>query len=244
VVDRSYSHIILDHSHDVSAEVVASPPRAEGWYLNPFDCREQMYWTGLGWTKRRGSAGMPVVELGFEVPEQLRDVRIRAEMHHRKDQRVPRRASNGEFGAAFVSLALLALALFVLDVLVIADPGVGSASFSFSDIRAEGRPPGISAFLFGYFGPGFVTTLIIGVAFIVAVCVARFGESGVPQQMMRFVPVFGLLGLWYLLAIVLLRNNADFGSGGLRLGAWLGPVGLFACAASAAVIAKPEKPAD
>ena len=187
---------------------------------------------------------IPINDWICQDPHPPVDFEFRVSVRELHEFEPPRRASNGEFGAAFVSLALLALALFVLDVLVIADPGVGSASFSFSDIRAEGRPPGISAFLFGYFGPGFVTTLIIGVAFIVAVCVARFGESGVPQQMMRFVPVFGLLGLWYLLAIVLLRNNADFGSGGLRLGAWLGPVGLFACAASAAVIAKPEKPTD
>ena len=155
----------------------------------------------------------------------------------------PRRASNAEFGVALVSLALLALALFVSDVLVIADPGVGAAAFSFSDIRAAGKPPGIAAFLFGYFGPGFAVTLVTGAVFLVMVCVARLSESGVPQQIARLAPVFGLLGLWYLLAIVLLRNNADFGSGGLLPGAWLGPVGLFACAASAAVIARSAKSA-
>ena len=61
----------------MSDSILVGADRPEGWYLNPFDCGQQMYWTGSGWTRRRTSEGNERVPLGFPVRSELRDATIR-----------------------------------------------------------------------------------------------------------------------------------------------------------------------
>ena len=85
MTDCDFSHIDLGHVHDekheVSLSVDWSAGRPVGWYLNPFDCRQEMFWTGTGWTTRRNSGG-DELPLGFPVEPSRRDVSPRAELFH------------------------------------------------------------------------------------------------------------------------------------------------------------------
>ena len=245
----SYSHIELDHEHadDSVKSAIRHGARAEGWYLNPFDCREEMFWTGSAWTHRRSSNTSDPAPLGFEVAPGQRDVRIRAEIHHHQMQpkylslTPVRRPSTNKIVLGCAAIGILLLTTWRSAVVRIIDNGAGvDLPLTFQDLRSD-KDFELTGFLFSYLDQGVLLSTIAAVVLFVALLHGKFSETGVPRQVVVLSVVFVVLAAWLLVFVLSLRNEADFGDGGLLLGVWLALISHLMCAASAFALGRSQK---
>lgn len=236
-MDLTYSHIKLDHIH-VNESVDASShdnPREEGWYLNPFDCREEMLWTGSAWTRRRPANKSNPAPLGFQVRDEVRDVRIRAEIHREsmKPKAIVRRPSTLEIVLSCVSVGVMLLTIWKSAIVRVIDAGAGiDLAYTFRDARSDPDFQ-LVGFLLGYPGNGVVFSTACSAALIIAVIYGRLSVAGLPRQIFVLSIVFLVLGCWLLAFVLTIQGEADFGEGGLLLGIWLALISHLVCAGCA-----------